>query len=216
MKFIGLCAAVFIVASGGICPVHAASKVDIVNFSVNNCSQHFDQEKNDEFKGMSDAQKVENIYPLIELFVDSSQESLEKDTQNAPAAMACLAQQVLKIKRNNGEIPSDPSSTATSETGNDETGMVSGETCTTYEQCLQAENSSGLAAKLDALPADKTNLKTRGIIALSDFMIQNYQQCLPDNRCQQLVDQHRKLRVDTLLVCQKTSTDAGSCTVSPF
>ena len=216
MKSIKLCAAVLIFVSGGTGPVEAASKVDIVNFSVNNCSQHFDQEKNDEFKGLSDAQKVENIYPLIELFVDSSQESLEKGIQDAPAAMACLAQQVLKIKRNSGDIPSDPSSTETSETGNVETGVASGGTCTTYEQCLQAENSSGLAAKLDALPADNTNLKTRGVIALSDFMIQNYQQCLPESRCQTLVDQHRKLRADTLLVCQKVSTDAGSCTVSPF
>lgn len=216
MKLVKLCAAVLIFVSSGTCPAKAASKVDIINFSINNCSQHFDQEKNDEFKGMSDAQKVENIYPLIELFVDSSQESLEKGIQDAPAAMACLAQQVLKIKRNNGDIPSDPPSIATSETGNVETGVASGGTCTTYEQCLQAENSSGLAAKLDALPADNTNLKTRGIIAVSDFMIKNYQQCLPDGRCQKLVDQNRKLRADTLLVCQKVSTDASSCTVSPF
>ena len=216
MNLIRLCAAVLIVASGVTSPAKAASKVDIINFSINNCSQHFDQEKNDEFKGMSDAQKVENIYPLIELFVDSSQESLEKGIQDAPAAMACLAEQVLKIKRNNGDIPSDRPSTTTSEAGNDETGAQPGGTCTTYEQCLQVENSSGLAAKLDALPADNTNLKSRGIIAVSDFMIQNYQQCLPDGRCQKLVDQNRKLRADTLLVCQKVSTDARSCTVSPF
>ena len=43
--------------------------------------------------------------------------------------------------------------------------------CTTYEQCLQTENGSGLAEKLDALPPDNVNLKTRGVIATSDFMI---------------------------------------------
>lgn len=119
MRLIKSCIAVLIIASGGISPAKAASKVDFVNFSINNCLQHFDQEKNDEFRGMSDAQKVENIFPLIELFVDSSQESLEKDIQSAPAAMACLAQQVLKIKRNNGDVPSDLSSTATTITSND-------------------------------------------------------------------------------------------------
>lgn len=215
MRLIKLCMAMLIIASGGISTANAASKVDIINFSINNCSQHFDKEKNDEFRTMSDAQKVENIYPLLELFIDSSQESLEKDMQDAPPSMACLAQQVLKIKRNNDNIPSDPSNDKASATSSDETTQGAG-TCTTYEQCLQTENDSGLAAKLDALPSDNVNLKTRGIIATSDFMIQNYQQCLPDSRCKKLVDQHQKTRADTLIVCQKMSTDASSCNVSPF
>jgi hypothetical protein len=89
-------------------------------------------------------------------------------------------------------------------------------TCSTYEQCVQIENASGVSEKLNALPKDSINLQTRGVIAASDFMISNYQQCLSDNRCQTLVNQYRKTRADTLLVCQKSSTDAGSCTVSPF
>lgn len=215
MRLIKSCMALLIIALAGTGTANAASKVDIINFSINNCSQHFDKEKNDEFKTMSDAQKVENIYPLIELFMNSSQENLEKEMQDAPPSMACLAQQVLKIKRNGDNIPSDAPSNTASTTGSDDANMSTG-TCATYEQCVQTENDSGLAEKLDALPAENVNLKTRGIIATSDFMIANYQQCLPDSRCQKLVDQHKKTRADTLIVCQKVSTDINSCKVSPF
>jgi hypothetical protein len=209
MRFIQLCVAVLISATAGIGTAHAASKVEIIDFTINNCSHLFDKEKNDEFKGMSDAQKLENIYPLIELFIGSSEENLEKGMQDAPASMVCLAQQVLKIKRNNGNIPSDSSTSSDEKNPN-------ANTCTTYDQCVEMENHSGLAEKLDALPADNVNLKTRVIIAASDFMIRNYQHCLPDNRCQKIIEQHRKTREDTLLVCQKMSTDVDSCTVSPF
>jgi len=89
-------------------------------------------------------------------------------------------------------------------------------TCSTYDQCVQVENASGLSPKLDAIPAENLNLKTRGIIAASEFMMSNYKQCLPDKRCQTLVNQYRQTRADTLVVCQKVSTDASSCTVSPF
>ncbi len=88
--------------------------------------------------------------------------------------------------------------------------------CKTYEQCVEVENASGLSPKLDAIPAENINLKTRGIIAASDFMMSNYKQCLPDQRCQTLVNQYRQTRADTLVVCQKVSTDAASCNVSPF
>ncbi len=88
--------------------------------------------------------------------------------------------------------------------------------CNTYEQCVEVENASGLSPLLDAIPAENLNLKTRGIIAASEFMMSNYQQCLSDSRCQTLVNQYRQTRADTLVVCQKMSTDASSCTVSPF
>ncbi len=88
--------------------------------------------------------------------------------------------------------------------------------CSTYEQCVQVENASGLSTQLNAIPGDNVNLKTRGIIAASEFMVSNYQQCLPDKRCQTLINQYRQTRADTLVVCQKVSTDASSCTISPF
>lgn len=99
---------------------------------------------------------------------------------------------------------------------NNPTSSIRTGTCNTYEQCVQVENASGVSAKLNALPKDSVNLQTRGIIAASDFMISNYQQCLSDNRCQTLVDQYRKTRSDTLLVCQRSSSDSSSCNVSPF
>lgn len=92
----------------------------------------------------------------------------------------------------------------------------SGDNCTTYEQCVQVENTSGLASKLDGLPNNNVNLKTRGIIAVSDFMIKNYQQCQSDTRCQTIINQYQKLKTDTLLVCEKSSTDPSTCTQSPF
>ncbi|MEI7681429.1 MAG: hypothetical protein WCK07_18660, partial [Betaproteobacteria bacterium] len=84
-----------------------------------------------------------------------------------------------------------------------------------FEDCQRQENASGIGRKLEALPANSVNLQTRGIIAAADFMIQTYSQCLPDRRAQQVVDQYRTIREQTLRTCRQSSA-TDNCLSPPF
>jgi hypothetical protein len=90
-----------------------------------------------------------------------------------------------------------------------------GKTGLPFAECQRQENASDIGRKLTALPDSNTNLKTRGIIVASDFMIKTYSQCLPDQRAQQMVNQYRTTRAQTLRTCQQVSS-SDNCLVSPF
>lgn len=90
-----------------------------------------------------------------------------------------------------------------------------GRTGLPFAECQRQENASDIGSKLTALPDNNTNLKTRGIIAASDFMIQTYSQCLPDQRAQQMVGQYRTTREQTLRTCRQISS-VDNCLESPF
>lgn len=83
------------------------------------------------------------------------------------------------------------------------------------DECLRQENASDIGNKLTALPDSNLNLKMRGTIAACDFMIQTYSQCLPDQRAQQVVNQYKATREQTLRTCRQVSS-IDNCLDSPF
>lgn len=83
------------------------------------------------------------------------------------------------------------------------------------ERCQEAENASNIPAQLAGLPADNTNLQTRGIVVAADFMIAAYSQCLPDAQAQAIVDQYRSTRESALATCRAVST-VDNCLIPPF
>jgi hypothetical protein len=91
-----------------------------------------------------------------------------------------------------------------------------GRTGLPFEECQRLENSSDVAAKLNRIPGSDTVMKTRGLVAASDFMISNYRQCLPDQRAQQMVAQYQRVRADSLRTCRESSGNPGICERSPF
>lgn len=92
---------------------------------------------------------------------------------------------------------------------------VQGRTGLAMDECLRQENASDIGNKLTALPDSNLNLKMRGTIAACDFMIQTYSKCLPDQRAQQVVNQYKATREQTLRTCRQVSS-ADNCLESPF
>lgn len=90
-----------------------------------------------------------------------------------------------------------------------------GRTGLAMDECLRQENASDIGNKLTALPDSNLNLKMRGTIAACDFMIQTYSQCLPDQRAQQVVNQYKATREQTLRTCRQVSS-TDNCLDSPF
>lgn len=84
-----------------------------------------------------------------------------------------------------------------------------------FADCAAAEQRSDLPQKMARIPQNDLTRTLRAAAAASQWMIENYSQCLPDPRAKAQVDQFRKTRQETITTCKQLSS-GGNCEVAPW
>ncbi len=97
----------------GVPVAHAASPLEIVNTFVNGCADVIEASRPgfmDGFRGASDSERVEMLYPEMEVYLGLSQKQLEDTVWNGPyenddqPISQCYIRQALALKRNGGNL----------------------------------------------------------------------------------------------------------------
>lgn len=84
-----------------------------------------------------------------------------------------------------------------------------------FADCVAADQRSDLPQKMARIPQNDLNRTLRGAITASQWMVENYSQCLPDPKAKEIVDQFRKTRQEAITTCKQLSS-AGNCEIAPW